>query len=152
MWYMASYICGPSSNSARLSCLQQQQQQQQNHHIHSVVIRIVISSRCAAGKGFIDCFEYRELSAGAWFCVWSAEDGWGCGCLGTGGVSTTGGDVMGGKTGREEGIMYSDSSSLSRASSPVTGLRAEGALGTNTNIYMRIDTKGGEIPTQFLYI
>lgn len=31
---------------------------------------------------------------------------------------------MGGKTGREEGIMYSDSSSLSRASSPVTGLWA----------------------------
>lgn len=31
---------------------------------------------------------------------------------------------MGGRTGREEGIMYSDSSSLSCASSPVTGLRA----------------------------
>lgn len=35
---------------------------------------------------------------------------------------------MGGRTGREEGTMYSDSSSLSRASSPVTDLKAEDGL------------------------
>lgn len=36
---------------------------------------------------------------------------------------------MGGKTGRDEGIMYSDSSPLSRVSSEVKGLRdGEGLL------------------------
>lgn len=46
-------------------------------------------------------------------------------------VSPADSAVMGGRTGREEGIMYSDSSSLSRASSPVTALRAGDGLGTN---------------------
>lgn len=36
---------------------------------------------------------------------------------------------MGGRTGREQGNMYSDSSSLSPASSPVTGLMPGEGLG-----------------------
>lgn len=75
------------------------------------------------------CYEYLELSVETWVCVWSADRG--CEGLRTGGDSPTGGAVMGGKTGREEGIMYSDSSSLSRASSPVTDLKAEDDLRTN---------------------
>lgn len=38
---------------------------------------------------------------------------------------------MGGMAGREEGIMYSDSSSLSCASSAAKGLSAAEGLGTN---------------------
>lgn len=46
-------------------------------------------------------------------------------------ISPIGGAVTGGRTGREEGIMYSDSSSLSHASSPVTDLRVGDGLRTN---------------------
>lgn len=61
-------------------------------------------------------------------CVWSAEADWGCGERVTCGISPIGAAVMGGRTGREVGIMYSDSSSLSRVSSPVTGLWAADGL------------------------
>ena len=74
------------------------------------------------------------MSAEACVCVWSADGG--CEGLGTGGSSPTGGAVTGGRTGREEGIMYSDSSSLSRASSPATGLGAGEGLETNKNKYL----------------
>lgn len=45
-------------------------------------------------------------------------------------MSPTGGAGMGGRMGREEGTMYSDSSSLSRASSAGPGLRTEEGLRT----------------------
>lgn len=78
-------------------------------------------------------YEYRELSMEAWFCVCSVDRDCGWWALGTGGLSPIGGTMMGGRTGREEGIMYSDSSSLSRASSPVPVLKAEVVLGTQDN-------------------
>lgn len=66
--------------------------------------------------------EYRAFSAEAWVCVGTADTG--CGGLGIGGVSPMSGVGMGGRTGREEGIMYS--SSLSCPSSPPAGLAVAG--------------------------
>lgn len=48
---------------------------------------------------------------------------------------------MGGKTGREEGIMYSDSSSLSRASSPVICLRSGEGLERNKARFIQSTAK-----------
>lgn len=69
------------------------------------------------------CPKYLELSDEAVLCVCVAGREWGCECRGTGGISHTGSAVMGGRMGREEGTMYSDSSSLLRVSSAVPGLR-----------------------------
>lgn len=48
---------------------------------------------------------------------------------------------MGGKTGREEGTMYSDSSSLSRASSPVICLRSGEGLERNKARFIQSTAK-----------
>lgn len=96
-----------------------------NHRIQQFqaqCLRAVSSAHAAQNEA-----TYRELCVGAWVCVWSA--GRGCGCLGIADVSPAGRAVMGGRTGREQGNMYSDSSSLSRASSPVTGLMPGEGLG-----------------------
>lgn len=66
--------------------------------------------------------KYLEFELDACICAWGVASD-----LGTGGISAGGGAV----TGREEGIMYSESSSLSWASSPVTGLKSEDGLETN---------------------
>lgn len=61
------------------------------------------------------------FSAEAWVCVGTADTD--CGGLGIGGVSPMSEVGMGGRTGREEGIMYS--SSLSCPSSPPAGLAGD---------------------------
>lgn len=63
-------------------------------------------------------------------CVCAVSREWGCECRGTAGISPTGGAAMGGRMGREDGIMYSDSSSLSRTSSAAPGLRTGEGLRT----------------------
>lgn len=73
-------------------------------------------------------FDYRELSAvaaaaaAAWLCACDAATAWGCESHGTAGGSPAAAPPIGGSAGREVGIMYSDSSSLSRPSSPVACL------------------------------
>lgn len=88
-------------------------------------------NNCSVSK----LFDYRELSAAdavtaaaAWLCVWDAAPAWGCECHGTAGGSPAAAAPIGGSAGRDEGIMYSDSSSPSRPSSPVNCLRTGDGL------------------------
>jgi len=102
--YMASYIRGPSSSSAGVGLRQQ------------TTTTIRTQRRPKSPRRAVESSEYRGLAAG--LGVWRLEAGGGCGGLWTGGVST----------GREDGIMYSDSSP-SPASSPAAGLWAGESLG-----------------------
>lgn len=130
MWYMASYICGPSSSSANGSL----QQQKWSYYRRSTSPQS-FALTVAAGSDCRDVRIYRGFSVEAWICICRLA----CGCLGTAGVSTTGGGAaMGGRTGREEGTMYSDSSSLSRASSPIIGFGTGEGLRGKKNIHRRL--------------
>lgn len=100
MLYMASYACGPSSSSVRVGL-------KTNPTLQSIHPDVLLNL-------------YRDVPDDlvlleAELCACSVDRGRGCACRATAGFSPAGGAATGGRMGREVGIMYSDSSSLSRA-------------------------------------
>lgn len=101
MLYMASYACGPSSRSGRVGL-----------ETHPTLQSIHPDVRPNWYRDVPNDLVWLEAE----LCACSADRGRGCACRATAGFSPAGDAAARGRMGREEGIMYSDSSSLSRAS------------------------------------